>query len=175
MIKFVDAALYKKEIKKLYYKAFPKNERAPLFYLYYKGRKGKADFNAVLDDDKFIGITFMTGTEDVVTLMFFAIKESYRGMGYGSHVLKTLQEKYAEKKIFLNIEPLEKTASNYMQRIKRKAFYEKNAFKSTGYTVHEAGVTYETLSFGGHVSKAECQAVNEKFFGKFLYFFISRF
>lgn len=171
-IHFEDAKLHRKKVKKLYLKAFPKEERAPLCFLYHKNKRNHTEFSAVMDDDCFIGLIFTTETKDIISLMFFAIQDTERGKGYGSQVLKAIQEKYADKRVFINIEPLDKTAPNYEQRIKRKEFYERNGFSSMEYTVREAGVTYEMMTFGGKVSKEEYTQVTERLFGRLLYILI---
>ncbi len=174
-IQFAPAAGYKKEIKELFTKAFPREERPPLPFLFRRVKKGKGDFCAVLDGDRFVGLTLVAEAEGVAALMFFAISDSVRGQGYGSRVLQALQAQYAGKKLFLTIEPLDEKAPNYRQRVRRKAFYKRNGFESMGYTVREAGVTYELLSYGGDVTKEEYRAVTEKLFGKLAYSLISRF
>ena len=173
-IQFENAGLYKKEIRELFIRAFPREERPPLSFLLRRAKKGKGDFCALVDGGRFVGLTFVTETEHVAALMFFAVEDSVRGKGYGSQVLKALQEKYAGKKIFLTIEPVDEKAANYTQRVKRKAFYVRNGFESMGYTVREAGVIYELLAYGGAVSKEEYRMVTEKLFGKVIYFVISR-
>ena len=56
--------------------------------------------------------------------------------------------------------------------MKRKAFYLRNGFEDLQYTVREAGVTYEMLSFGGPVSRREYEQVMQVLFGRLLYFLI---
>lgn len=166
---FESAARHKKEIKRLYRTAFPKEERAPLFFLYRRARQGIADFCAVLDGEKFVGLTYAAGTETVVTLMFLAIEDGERGRGYGSRILKAVREKYRGRRLFLNIEPLDTAADNYEQRVKRKAFYERNGFSGLDYTVREAGVTYDMMTCGGYVSLEEYRAVMERCLGRVWY------
>lgn len=169
MLEFVEAWRCKREIKRLYCTAFPKEERAPLFFLYRKARKGQADFCAVLDGEKFVGMTFLGGTDRVVTLMYLAIDELQRGKGYGGRILDAVKKANSGKKLCLNIELLDRTAGNYAQRVKRKAFYQRNGFESLNYTVREGGVVYEMLSFGGFVTQEEYRGMMETLFGKVLY------
>lgn len=173
-LKFVDAAQYKDRIRQLYTMAFPKEERAPLALLYRRAKQARAEFSAVLDSDRLIGLTFLAGTGEIATLMFFAIEEAARGQGYGSQVLRAVQQRCRGKRLFLNIEPLDPKAQNYAQRVKRKAFYLQNGFEDLQYTVREAGVTYEMLSFGGPVDRQAYEQVMQALFGRFLYFFIKR-
>lgn len=171
-MKFEDALLYKKQVKTLYVNAFPQEERAPISYLYYQVKKGKGHFYAVVDDDQFIGLTFVVQTQDIVSVIFLAIEKDHQRKGYGSRILKELKHKYQSFKIFLTIEVLDPSANNYQQRKKRKAFYQRNGFVSEDYKVQEAGVTYEVLSFGGTVTKQDYQFVMKQFYGRILYKFI---
>lgn len=173
-LKFADATQYKDRIRQLYTTAFPKEERVPLALLYRRAKQARAEFSAVLDGDRFIGLTFLAGTREISTLMFFAIEETVRGSGYGSQVLRAIQQRCHGRRLFLNIEPLDPTAENYRQRVKRKAFYLQNGFEDLQYTVREAGVLYEMLSFGGPIDRQEYEQVMRALFGRFLYFFIKR-
>lgn len=171
-LKFLDARSHRQEIRRLYTTAFPRQEQAPLAFLFHRAKRGKADFQAVFDGEIFVGLTLVAGTNDIVTLMFFAIEDAVRGRGYGSRILRAVQQKYHGKRLFLNIEPLDPAAPNYAQRVKRKAFYLRNGFEDLQYTVREAGVTYEMLSFGGPVSRREYEQVMQVLFGRLLYFLI---
>ena len=51
--------------------------------------------------------------------------------------------------VVLNIELLDREASNYDQRLRRLAFYEKNGFRDTGWFVWEVGGQFRVLSSAG--------------------------
>lgn len=174
-IDFVPAEDYRDEVKALYKSAFPKEEQAPFRLLLKRERQGIADFYAVVDEGEFVGLTLLTGLDDAVTLFFFAIDDNLRGHGYGTEVLTALKDKYDGKRIFICVEPIEKDAPNYKQRVKRKAFYKKNGFKDMPFQVKEAGVTYDIMSVGGDVTFKEYERITKRFFGRVLYFFIKRF
>lgn len=174
-IKFVPASDYPTEIKTLYKSAFPKEEQAPFHLLLKRVKQGVADFYAVVDDGDFVGLTLLTGIDDIVTLFFFAIDDDLRGHGYGTEVLTALKEKYDGKRLFICVEPIEKDAPNYKQRVKRKSFYRKNGFKDMPFQVKEAGVTYDIMTVGGDIDFKDYERVTKRFFGKFVYFFIKRF
>lgn len=96
-------------------------------------RNGKAGFYALYDLDTWVGFIYLKEFKDIVFVKFFAISEQRLSGGYGSKVMDSMKGKYAKQRIVLNIEELDDTADNYQQRIKRKAFYAKNDFCSTGY------------------------------------------
>ncbi len=156
----------------LYKKAFTTHQKVPTWLLRFKLRNGKQGFNVLYSDDTWIGLIYITEFKDIVLVHFLAISESQRSGGYGSKVMTSLKAKHAGKRIVLNIEKLDKQAQNYQQRLKRKAFYEKNAFISSGYIVKEPGEELEMLIFGGNISKEEIEAMYRELFGSLLGFFI---
>lgn len=173
-LQFTNAALHKQQVKRLYTASFPKAEQAPLFYLYYKAKRGVAQFSAVMDGEKFVGLTYAIPFESSVLLMFLAVDDAARDQGYGSQILAALRKRYPHKRIFLTIEVVDQAAANYKQRLRRKAFYQRNQFESAGFTVREGGVLYEVLSCGGAIRKEEYRKNMEKLFGRFLYSLLAR-
>ena len=162
-------ANYTKVIE-LYKEAFPGAQHIPTWILRYKLRNGKAGFNILYTQDTWIGLIYITRYQDIVFLHFLAISESCRSGGYGSKVMDSLKDMYSGKRIILNIEALDKQAKNHQQRIRRKAFYEKNGFSSSGYIVKEPGECLELLMLGGSISKEEIEAMYKNLFGSFLGF-----
>jgi len=155
----------------LYKKAFPEAQRIPTWILRYKLRNGKVGFNIIYAHDTWIGLIYITEYKDIVFVQFLAISESYRSGGYGSKVMDSMKDTHSGKRIVLNIEELDKQATNYQQRLKRKAFYEKNGFSSSGYLVKEPGEQLEMLILGGSISKEEIEAMYKNLFGSILGFF----
>lgn len=128
----------KKEIKKLYVESFPKKERFPFWILRHSIKRGKAVLNAILDDNKFIGMEYIVNCDDAIYLMFFAINKDLRNRKYGSRVLRELSEKY--KTIFLSIEePIDELSK------RRKEFYLKNGFFEINKYCLDGGINYEIL------------------------------
>ena len=159
------------EVIDLYKKAFPGAQRIPTWILRYKLRKGKAGFSIIYSNDTWIGLIYFNEYKDIVFIQFLAISESYRSGGYGSKVMDLMKDTHSEKRIILNIEVLDKLAENYQQRIKRKAFYEKNGFSSAGYIVQEADERHEMLILGGSISKDEIDAIYKSLLGRVIGFF----
>jgi len=154
----------------LYKKAFTTAKRVPTWLLKFKLRKGKTGFSVVYDDNTWIGLIYTTEYKGIVLVHFLAITESCRSGGYGSKVIDKMKTMHTGKRIILNIETLDKEEKNYQQRIRRKAFYEKNGFRSSGYIVKEPGEKLEMLIFGGSISKEEIEAIYENLFGSYLGF-----
>lgn len=156
----------------LYKEAFPGAERIPTYFLRYKLRSGKKGFNVLYENNDWVGLIYYIEYKDIVFVQFLAISESFRSAGYGSKVMESIRNMQSGKRIVLNIEELDEQAENYQQRIKRKAFYEKNGFSSSGYFVKEPDGQYEMLIREGSISKEEIEGMYKKLFGHVISFFI---
>ena len=133
-----------RQAKALYQTAFPKEERLPWWILRLNARRKGVDLSAFVEGDVFCGFTASVTVEDLHFLLFFAIDEEKRGMGYGSAILRMLQERY--KTLVLNVELLDSAAENYEQRKRRFAFYQRNGLVDTHYHVWEVGGKFRVLS-----------------------------
>ncbi|WP_372627826.1 GNAT family N-acetyltransferase [Arsukibacterium sp.] len=153
----------------LFFEAFPKVQRLPAWVVKCRMRNGKNGFDVIYDENKWIGFIFTKKYKDIVSVKFFAISELLRSSGYGSKVMACLNEKYSDKRIVLTIEELDEQEENYQQRVKRKAFYEKNGFNSTGFIIREPAERQEVLICGGTTSKEEIEAMNRHFLGGLLF------
>lgn len=133
----------RRQVRVLYRTAFPKEERIPWWLLLCNSRRSGIDLTAWLDGETLCGFTASVTVEQLHFLLFFAIEEPLRGCGYGSAILTQLRQTYGE--VVLNVEPLDPEATNYPQREKRFAFYEKNGFYDTGWFVWEIGGKFRVL------------------------------
>lgn len=156
----------------LYKEAFPGFQRVPSWILRYKMRNGKAGLSVLYEHDTWIGLIYVTEYQDIVFVQFFAISESRRSDGYGSKVMNLMRDMHSGNRIVLNIEELDEQAENYQQRVKRKAFYEKNGFSSSGHLVKEPGERLEMLIHGGSISQEEIEAMYKSLFGCIVGYFI---
>lgn len=129
---------YNKEIKKLYTKSFPKNERFPFWILKHSMKKGKGVLQAIIYENNFIGMFYIVNCESSYYLMYLAIKEEYRNKKYGTKVLRDLHNKYGT--IFLSVEK----PSNEISK-RRKKFYLRNNYYETNFYCNEKNVDYEVL------------------------------
>lgn len=132
--------------KQLYRQAFPKEERLPWWVLRLMTLHKDVKLTAYHCGNSFIGLTHTTSTKDVLFVMFFAVEENLRGMGYGSAILSHLKACHPDKSIILNVEPLDENAPNAQERILRMGFYKKNGFFDTGYQIAEVGGIFRVLS-----------------------------
>lgn len=138
-----DPAL-KAKAKALYMRAFPREERLPWWILCLNSRREGIDLTAFLDGETFCGFTASVTVGSLHFLLFFAVEDPYRCMGYGSAILQKLQDEF--ETLVLNVEPLLPDAPNLSQRERRFAFYRRNGLIDTGYHVWEVGGKFRVLS-----------------------------
>jgi len=133
------------EICKLMKTAFPKDELISLSMWRILAFRKNICFSAVYDAQKFIGIVYTAENEKYMYIPFLAICESERNKGYGSQILKWLKDQY-QKTLVLHIEPLDPSAENYEQRVRRADFYHRNEIKDTYYRFNFLSVPFAVYS-----------------------------
>ena len=146
-----------KEIKSLMCRAFPKNEQIPMWLLHILAIRKSVEFSAYYDEDLFCGISYAVSNGELVFILYLAVNDKIRSKGYGSAILQCIKQRFSNKAIALNIEPLDPKSDNYAQRIKRFEFYLKNGFVDTHYQIlatttqfpiKEYKLAIKQLSFG---------------------------
>jgi len=160
------------EVIDLYKEAFPEARKVPKWLLKYRLRNGKVGFSSVYSEDVWVGLIHITEYKDIVFIQTIAIVKSSRSKGFGSQVLDYLKNLNTGKRIVLNIELIDEQASNYKQRLKRKAFYKNNDFSPSGFAVKEPGENLEMLIYGGGITKMEIESMYKKLFGSILGLFL---
>ena len=158
-----------KNIKKVYHTAFPAEERVPVWFLMAKSKGKNARFYSVYEKETWVGFVYLIKYQDIIYVFYLAVSEKERGGGYGSKILKKITDKYQEKRIILCIEPVDKNADNYEERVNRKNFYEKNGFYDLNYQISEKNVIYSAFGYGNKVSKKEYLLLIRNYFGKILF------
>jgi len=126
-----------KEIKKLMKRVFPKNELFPMWYLLLLSKMKMVQFYSYYEDNKFVGISYSLINDNMVFILYLAVNDKIQSKGYGTKILNIIKENNKGKEITLNIEPLDKNADNYQQRLRRYEFYKRNNFNNTGYYIDD--------------------------------------
>ena len=119
-------------VKKLYEAAFPKEERLPWLLLRGMAACRRLQVDCYLVNDAFCGFTIAARTESVMYVLFFAVAQEMRGMGWGSAILQLLRHSQGGKPLGLCVEPPDSGAENAAQRVDRLRFYEHNGLVQTG-------------------------------------------
>lgn len=150
------------KIKRLFVKAFPKEERFPMWLLLMIAKRRGFDFVTFYDDAMFCGLTFVMSNEEMAYVLYLAVDQSLRSKGYGTKILDAIKAQHAGKNVALDIETVNPMFENYSDRVKRQTFYFRNGFTDTGYHLIENHVTYDILSSKKEFSPETCR----KFFRK---------
>ena len=137
-----------RKLKKIYLEAFPKAERKPFWLMKQKALQGKMELLSIKEKGEPVGLAFMVLYQDLALLDYFAIAHAYRGKKIGSKALELLKERYHKQRFLLEIEQVDKAASNNAERIRRKQFYLKNGLHETGIQVSVFQVPMELLTDG---------------------------
>lgn len=167
-LKNIETKEEQKKALKLYKTAFPKEEQKPWKFLLKKQRESLYNLLIAVDEENnFYGLAFTIKNKDIVLLDFLAVSPEFRSQGIGGKILKILQEsKQQNEKIVIEIEDTSTvTATNLLQRIKRKEFYIKNNMIDNKYKVLLFNCSMEILTFGGPVSFEEYFSVLSLLFG----------
>ena len=156
------------KIKQLYVRAFPDDERAPFMMLVLKSRKKGVDFWSVSCDGQWAGMLYVVSWRDLSYIFYLAVDENQRGKGIGSAVLRSAQQLYSGRRLFLAIEEISESAPNYDERIHRKNFYLRNGFTELGHKIREGKVVFDLLGIGGDVAPHEYKSLIKSFAGSIL-------
>ncbi len=164
----VHTATQMKQIEALYMRAFPPAERKPFSMILRTRAKENAEILAIeTADGAFAGEAITVQCGGLVLVDYLAVSEEKRGCGVGSAVLGLLRERYAGKRLFLEIESTkEQGAPNAEQREKRKAFYLRNGLSCMPFRAVEFGVEMEILTFAGEVTFDELHGLYRSVFGR---------
>lgn len=142
------------EAKRLYEDSFPANERRA-FEPLVSDTTGHAETLGFYDGDVFVGFASLLLVDDIAHIIYFATEESLRGKGYGSSALSAMHERYADKRVIVDVEVERVGAENNEIRRRRRAFYLRNGYEPTKVRYNWRHDSYEILSHGGEVSGEE--------------------
>ncbi len=156
-----------KQIKQLYFSAFPSEERAPFYLMIKRTKRENVDFLAIYCEKKWVGMIYIINYLDLSYVFYFALDDSQRGQGIGSAVLREIHKLYSGRRFFLALETLDKNADNYAQRVSRSKFYQKNGLKKLSISIKEGNVLYDAMGFGGEVKPEEYREMMKNYTGFF--------
>lgn len=156
-------------VRELYLKAFPREERAPYWFLQRLSRKEGADFYGIYEGEQFDGLVYLIHDEKLVYILFLAVNPMLRGQGYGSRILSLIKKLYPGKKLLLAIEPVVENCDNYQERVNRLAFYRKNGFREMDFIIRELRMRYQALGYtmdGQTIKRQEYLSLLQKRLGR---------
>lgn len=137
-----------KEVEQLYRTAFPKEEQVPWELLLRLTTNVPLDFTVYYDNGLLVGFTVVYRHDSYNWFWYFAVNESLRGKGYGQEILSEIVSKYGNRKLILDMESPEQSASNSRQRKRRLEFYTRNGFRDTHTHKTFDGIEYTIMMHG---------------------------
>jgi GNAT superfamily N-acetyltransferase len=132
-------------LQRLYFSAFPADERKPFAVIRRMYREGKAHVWCILADGRFAGLATTVNSDDLIMIDYFAVSKSLRGRGVGRTAMECLLSMYEDKGVFLEIESTDRPGLDREQRIRRKEFYCSCGFTDLGVRAKVFGVYMELL------------------------------
>ncbi len=135
-----------RQVKALYYRAFPKYEQEAWSRLLFKRLFRRADFLVFYDQGQFVGLSYIIHHHGIHYVLYLAVNDWVRSRGYGSRILAQLKQRYAPDTLILDIEQPDVTVANNHQRLRRLRFYRKNGFTLTDRLTRTPAVTYQLLA-----------------------------
>lgn len=126
--------LRNRDIKRIYYDAFPQNERMPFWLMIIMAKLWNTQFLAFYDnkEEPPIGLIYFANNAKLVFIMFLAVDKGLRSCGYGCKILEVIAKRYPDKKMIVSIEPCEEKSKDRIIRERRKKFYQQNGYRETG-------------------------------------------
>jgi len=132
-------------VEKLFFEAFPENERPVGISDILAQDKIPCDLIGIYPDetpDDFAGF-FLTIKNDVcVYLVYFATCPEKRSKGLGSKAIQAFKDYYKDTPILFSYESIYQESDNAEQRERRRKFYLKNGFYETGWFADLAGTEF---------------------------------
>ena len=119
-------------IKRLHAAAFTGSERKSLSIHRIRQEEGKADIWYFEENNTFIGYAIATPGRDKVLINYLAVTPSMRGQNLGSIILKKLQQQYAGKGLFAEVDIIPEGYPDKHRKFLRKQFYLKAGMKELG-------------------------------------------
>ena len=101
--------------------AFPQNEQIPMWLLRVLAFRKNVNFRVFYDDDQFCGVLYTAEDNKYIFVFYLAVNDRIRSKGYGTKILDWLKQN-TEKIIVLNVEAINPSAENALQREKRISF-----------------------------------------------------
>ncbi len=154
-----------KDVESVYRAVFPKDEQLPMWFLFWRAKKAGIDFIKFVDDKTFVGFAYTIKHHDLLYVFYLAVDPKLHSKGYGSKILDYIEKNHPGYRLALELEDPDQLADNSEQRHRRKSFYLKNGFESTGIKTREGKVVYELLSKNGTCSISEFAALMRHYSG----------
>ena len=132
-------------VRRLYYRAFPAEERKPFTTIFSMWRRGKSDVWCMRANGRFAGFASTINSDTLVMIDYLAVGSVLRGRGVGAQALSALCNAYPDRGIFVEIESPYEDGPDKPLRQRRRAFYERCGFTPSRTMADVYGVRFELL------------------------------
>lgn len=139
-------------VRRLYARAFPREERKPFAIIRRMHRRGKTDVWVLRQDGGFAGFAVTINGDGLILLDYLAVAEAQRGAGVGSAALAALTAAYPGCGLLVEIESAFEPDDDQDERLRRRRFYERAGFRSCHTLAGVFGVPMELMGHGCCVS-----------------------
>lgn len=137
---------YFNSVRKIYKSSFPRSERFPFIILLLNIIRGNSSMNVLIDNNIIYGFIYYINYKEMSFILYLAINKNIRNKGYGSYLLKWLQNKKHNIDVYLNIDEINSIYKDNDVRIKRLNFYLNNNFYLTNYVSVEHSGNFNILT-----------------------------
>ena len=135
------------KVIRMYYEAFPADERKPFQMILKKRRSGKSDIWYFSQNGRFAGFATTVNGDGLILIDYLAVAKEMRGKGVGSGALQSLRKQYTGHGVFVEIESVYEAYDDMDERLRRKRFYERNGMKEMGVLADVFGVRMELMGW----------------------------
>lgn len=132
-------------VRRLYFSAFPAEERKPFSIIFSMWRKGKSDLWCFRVDGRFAGFASTINGDKLIMIDYLAVSDALRGQRVGTQAMEALCNAYPDKGIFVEIESPYEDGPDRQLRLRRRAFYERCGFTPSRTMADVFGVRFELL------------------------------
>ncbi len=146
----------------LYKTSFPRDEVEPEEHLRSIIKSGALKAFYAQNDGEFAGFALVFPLGRISLLAFLAVPDNIRGGGTGTKILDFFKQEYAGKTLTIEIEDTEQPASNSAMRMRRRGFYLRNGYVTTGFKSMLYGTRLEIMCIGDPITPEEYIALQEK-------------
>ncbi|MBQ4051687.1 MAG: GNAT family N-acetyltransferase [Oscillospiraceae bacterium] len=120
---------------------------------------GRYDFWAMRDGKELFAYGATARADGDVMLDYLAVCRGRRGQGHGTHMLALLEQEFADKAVFIEVEDPETSCSDGERqiRLRRLRFYQRAGFRDSGVRCNVYGVDFMILLKGPKMCESEAQ------------------
>ncbi len=132
-------------LRRLYVRAFPREERKPFFVILGMYRRGNSDMWCIRERGRVTGLAFTVNSPRIILLDYLAVDARCREKGVGTWAMGRLMEHYRDRGLVVEIESTLEKTPDIQQRQRRKAFYEHCGMVSRTVEAEVFGVRMELM------------------------------